>query len=186
MRNEINNLKESIDHLKVENEDITKEVELQKEKSFSLEKQNIYLRNSVEEKDQKVEQVSKQLDRTKVLLKAHSEVNRDRNRFKELQVSESQQILQNENSIISDKENQDLNNSDNNMVEEAPTRQSRYHSRHNSVSSSYDLNSSYCRRNKSTFYGDDQPVQASQPIVIEDARRTLSSKGIFTHIFVIF
>lgn len=59
-RNEIVNLKENIDHLKIENQDLKKEVELLKDNVFSLEKQNIYLRNNFEEKEHQVEQITKE------------------------------------------------------------------------------------------------------------------------------
>ena len=152
-RNRIWNLKESVEHVKIENEDLKKEIEIVKDNAFNLEKQTIYLKNSVEEKDQKISQLNKQLDRTKVLLKTQREVNKEKTKMKEANMT-----IDHENIELSDKENEAFLNR---IVSKQKS-----HSRHNSVSSSYDLNPSHSRRHHNTI---SIPLdEQSQPLLYKD------------------
>lgn len=80
---EIENLKENIDHMNIENQDMKKENELLKEKAFSLEKQNIYLRNGVDNTQEKLDSVNRELERTKNLLNTQKQISRGSSKQRE-------------------------------------------------------------------------------------------------------
>ena len=73
-KREISHLNESVSHMKLENQDMKKEIELLKEKAFSLEKQNLYLTNNVEGKDERIDELKRELDRSKSLFNTQKEI----------------------------------------------------------------------------------------------------------------
>lgn len=75
-KREIRNLEEALERVKIEDRDIRKEVENFRDKAFNMEKQNIYLRDALDNQEDKYRQAVKELDRTKGLLKAQRELSR--------------------------------------------------------------------------------------------------------------
>jgi len=141
-KREITNLQENINHLKAESNDMGKENELVKENAFSLEKQNMYLRNSVETNEQRITEISKELDRTKSLLNAQRDLKRTNERhescpreFKERTVSAEQD----------NKENSD------HSFNQMPARDDFQSKSISNLPSSQTMGHEYNRRNKSSI-----------------------------------
>lgn len=143
VKREIINLKENIKHLNTENMDLKKENELLKEKAFGLEKQNLYLRNSVDTKEDRVAEVTKELERTKSLLNTQRELSRNSEKFVKVDREATQ-------------EDYDKDESDHRFetFHEYSMQQESFSTKPNhSLSWSQVVNTSYNRRNKSSFQG---------------------------------
>jgi chromosome segregation ATPase len=101
---EVINLRENIDLLKTENHDMKKEIEGLKEKAFSLEKQNLHLSNHVENGEGRVEELQKELERTKALFYTQKQISRN---------NEKSQKRSNERSYESHNQSYERDNKDN-------------------------------------------------------------------------
>ena len=75
-KREISHLKDNINLLNTENQDMKKEIELLKDKAFTLEKQNLYLTNNVGNREERINELTKEWERTKNLFNTQKEIAR--------------------------------------------------------------------------------------------------------------